>query len=195
MRYFLFAGIVGMLLIQSGCYTPEQGGLHLVSEESSQAESIQEVYHTQTTTTPEQEDLYLPAVNPNRELYYTQAATIPDATANHASTAELITALGPQVISSREAEAMMTGENFIILDVRTPEEFEAGHIENAVLLPLGELLERVETVIPNKDHVILIYCRSGNRSNQAAHLLSELGYARVYDFGGIIDWHGEIVLN
>ena len=99
----------------------------------------------------------------------------------------------PRVITAYEAENMMTGENVIILDVRTQSEFETGHVKNAVLLPLDQLQELAETVIPNKNYVILIYCRSGNRSNQAAHLLSEMGYTYVYDFGGIIDWHGEII--
>ena len=100
----------------------------------------------------------------------------------------------PQVITPQEAEIMMGGENVVILDVRMPEEFEAGHIENAVLLPLHELAERIESVVPNKSYTILIYCRSGNRSNQAAHILTEMGYTSVYDFGGIISWHGEIVV-
>ena len=99
----------------------------------------------------------------------------------------------PQVITSWEAEIMMSGEAVIILDVRTQGEFEEGHIENAVLLPLDELLERAQAVIPNKKYTILIYCRSGNRSNQAAYLLIEMGYTAVFDFGGIISWHGEIV--
>jgi len=77
--------------------------------------------------------------------------------------------------------------------MRTRSEFEENRIKNAVLLPLNELLEHVETVISNKNYVILIYCRSRNWSNQAAHLLSEIGYAYVFDFGGIISWHDEIV--
>jgi len=99
----------------------------------------------------------------------------------------------PQRITPQEAEIMMVGEHFIILDVRTQAEFAAGHIENAVLLPLNEIAERAEAVIPNKNYNLLIYCQSGNRSNQAAWLLSEMGYTSVYDFGGIFSWHGEIV--
>jgi len=99
----------------------------------------------------------------------------------------------PQRITSQEAEAMMVGEHFIILDVRTQSEFDTGHIQNAVLLPLDEIAERAESVIPSKNYRLLIYCRSGNRSNQAALLLSEMGYTSIYDFGGILSWHGEIV--
>jgi len=99
----------------------------------------------------------------------------------------------PQRITPQEAEMMMAGEGVVILDVRTPNEFEGGHIKNAILLPLDEILARAGDIIPIKNATLLIYCRSGNRSNQAAHLLVEMGYTFVYDFGGILDWHGEIV--
>ena len=99
----------------------------------------------------------------------------------------------PQVITAREAETMMDGENVVILDVRMPYEFEAGHIRNAVLLPLHELTEQIENIVPNKNYTILIYCRSGNRSNVAAHILAGMGYTAVYDFGGIRSWHGEVI--
>ena len=116
--------------------------------------------------------------------------------ANYISTTSELpgtTVFTPQVITPQEAELMMTGENVIVLDVRTRSEFEEGHIKNAILLPVNEIQQRAEAVIPNKNYTVLIYCRSGNRSNQAAFLLSEMGYISVYDFGGIIDWHGEVI--
>ena len=163
MKYIFIAVLISMQLITSGC--------------SGQG----------------QEDIYLSSVNSSQEVYNTHTAIVSEAVVNYNSPAEPNVISGPQVITSQEAEAMMTGEGFIILDVRTRSEFEEGHIKNAVLLPVNELLEYAETFIPDKDYVILIYCRSGNRSNQAAHLLSEMGYMYVYDFGGIISWHGEIV--
>ena len=100
----------------------------------------------------------------------------------------------PQTITPQEAEHMMISKNVIILDVRTPGEFKEGHIINAVLLPLDKIREHAEAIIPDKNYTLLIYCRSGNRSNQAALLLSEMGYLSVYDFGGIINWHREVVM-
>ena len=96
-------------------------------------------------------------------------------------------------ITPEEAEEMMSGA-VVILDVRTQDEFDEGHIENAVLLPYDEIAEKAESVLTDKKQIILIYCRAGRRSEIAARELIELGYKRVYDFGGIIDWPGEIVI-
>jgi len=96
------------------------------------------------------------------------------------------------VITAADAEEMMT-DNVIILDVRNPDEFAEGHIPNAVLLPSDELWDNATSVLLDKDQVILVYCRSGVRSSVAAQELVLLGYTNVYDFGGISDWHGEIV--
>ena len=97
-------------------------------------------------------------------------------------------------ISAEEAKIMMDQENdLIILDVRTPEEYEAGHIPGAVNISSTEITETVEGVITDKSDTILVYCRSGSRSAGAASELSELGYTNVYDFGGIMDWKYEIV--
>lgn len=96
-------------------------------------------------------------------------------------------------ISPQDALEMMENEDVTVLDVRSPEEFEQGHIPGAVLLPDSEVRENALGVMPDKDQVILVYCRSGRRSEGAARALIDLGYTRVYDFGGIIDWVGEIV--
>jgi len=94
-----------------------------------------------------------------------------------------------QKISAEEAYGMLKGEGgVILLDVRTPEEYEAAHIPAALLLPVDELPARAEETLPDKDAPILIYCRSGVRSANAANILISLGYANVYDIGGIIDW-------
>ncbi len=99
-----------------------------------------------------------------------------------------------QTISPVTAKEMMdASDDLIILDVRTKEEYDAEHIENAILLPVTQILEKAEDTIKNKDTVILVYCRSGNRSATAAAELATLGYTNVYDFGGIIDWTYETV--
>ncbi len=101
-------------------------------------------------------------------------------------------------ITQEEAARMMEEEDsYIILDVRTREEFESGHIPGAVCLPNEDIdLDRPEDlteVLPDRSQIILVYCRSGNRSRQASQKLADSGYTSVYEFGGINDWTGEVV--
>ena len=88
---------------------------------------------------------------------------------------------------------MDTETDFIIVDARTIEEFKEGHIEGAILIPEYEIAERAEKELPNKEQLILVYCRSGRRSKIASQALADLGYTNVKEFGGIIDWQYEIV--
>ncbi|MEG0541046.1 MAG: rhodanese-like domain-containing protein [Angelakisella sp.] len=98
------------------------------------------------------------------------------------------------MITAEEAKKMMDGESdYIILDVRTKEEFDEGHINNAVLIPDSEIKQRAEAELPQKDQLILVYCRSGRRSAAAAEELVSMGYTNVKDFGGISDWPYDIV--
>ena len=98
-----------------------------------------------------------------------------------------------QQITAEEAKQIMdSGAEIIILDVREQEEFDAGHIPNAVLLPYTQMNEQAARVLPDKNAQILVYCRSGRRSKIAAEALAALGYTRVYEFGGILDWKYEI---
>ena len=97
-------------------------------------------------------------------------------------------------ISQDEAKRIMdTQEGYIIIDARTEEEFSEGHIEGAILIPEYEIADRAEAEIPEKDTLILVYCRSGRRSKIASDALVKLGYTNVKEFGGIIDWQFEIV--
>lgn len=96
-------------------------------------------------------------------------------------------------LTPEEAKEMIDTEDVIILDVRTEEEFQQGHIEGAVLIPDYDLDKLAAEMLPDKEATILIYCRSGNRSKLASHLLIGMGYQNVYDFGGILDWrYGEV---
>ena len=96
-------------------------------------------------------------------------------------------------ITAEEAKQIMdTEEGYIILDVRTQEEYDQGHIPGAVLIPNTEIEARAEDELPDKDQLILVYCRSGNRSKKAAEILVELGYTNIKEFGGIIDWPYEV---
>jgi len=92
-------------------------------------------------------------------------------------------------ISAEEAYDIMNGtDDFILLDVRTYEEFVELHIEGAILIPDNEITDRAADELPDKNALILVYCRSGRRSEAASRLLVQMGYTNVYDFGGIIDW-------
>lgn len=94
---------------------------------------------------------------------------------------------------SPEAAKEMINDQSIVLDVRTQEEYDMGHIEGATLVPVDSILADQLDKLPDKDQVILVYCRSGNRSEIASKHLVEKGYTQVYDFGGINDWPYEIV--
>ena len=93
-----------------------------------------------------------------------------------------------QRITPQEAKAMMQKGEAVILDVRTEEEYDQGHIENSLLLPYDEIGQKAEGMLSDKDTPILVYCRSGQRSKAAAKSLLQLGYSEVYDFGGLMDW-------
>ena len=97
-------------------------------------------------------------------------------------------------ISGAEAKALMDSESgYVIIDARTQEEYDQGHIPGAILIPEYEIADRAEKELPDKDQLILVYCRSGRRSKIAAEELVKLGYTNVKEFGGIIDWEYEIV--
>ena len=96
-------------------------------------------------------------------------------------------------ITAEEAKKIMdSGEEHIILDTREQDEFDEGHIPGAILIPYTEIENEAEAMLPDKDKLILVYCRSGRRSKIAAESLSKLGYTNIKEFGGIIDWTYEI---
>ena len=101
---------------------------------------------------------------------------------------------GYRQISMDEAVKMMRDEkDYIILDVRRPDEYAEGHIPLAINVPNEEIGSAEIAKLPNKSQLILIYCRSGRRSKEASEKLVKLGYTSIVEFGGILDWKGEIV--
>ena len=92
-------------------------------------------------------------------------------------------------LSAEEAYEMMTSQEVVVVDVRTREEYDGGHIENAVLVPNESIGSEMPEALPDKEATLLIYCRS----KDAAEKLLSLGYQNVYDFGGVIDWPYELV--
>lgn len=101
--------------------------------------------------------------------------------------------IGYRQISMDDALRMMSSEiGYIILDVRTAEEYNEGHIPGAINVPNESIGNSEIPELPDKSQHILVYCRSGRRSKEAAEKLVKLGYTNVSEFGGIIDWKGEI---
>ena len=97
-------------------------------------------------------------------------------------------------ITMDEAVTMMAEESgYIILDVRRPDEFAAGHIPNAINVPNESIGTSEIPELPDKNQLIMVYCRSGRRSKEASEKLVKLGYTNIVEFGGILDWKGEIV--
>ena len=93
----------------------------------------------------------------------------------------------------KQKKIMDSGEEHIILDVREQDEYDAGHIPGAILIPYTQIEDKAEEILTDKNAQILVYCRSGRRSKIAAASLAELGYTNVKEFGGIIDWEYDIV--
>ena len=92
-------------------------------------------------------------------------------------------------ITADEAKRIMDSEEgYIILDVREQDEYDALHIPGAILIPYTQIEEKADEMLPDKEQLILVYCRSGRRSKIAAEALAELGYTNIKEFGGIIDW-------
>ena len=93
-----------------------------------------------------------------------------------------------QNITAREAKEMADHGGVTIVDVRTQEEFALRHIPQAILVPMESIGNRMPEELPDKDAILLIHCRTGVRSKLAADKLASLGYTKLYDFGGIVDW-------
>ena len=101
-------------------------------------------------------------------------------------------AMYEQITAEDAKKIMDSGEEHIILDTRDQDEFDDGHIPGAILIPYTEIENKAEEMLPDKDKLILVYCRSGRRSKIAAKSLAKLGYTNVKEFGGIIDWPYEV---
>lgn len=111
--------------------------------------------------------------------------------------AEEIEALaGPTLITLETGEAILQhlSENAWLIDVRTPQEYESGYVSGALNIPVDQIEAAILTAVPEKADVVILYCRSGNRSAQAADILEDLGYLVILDAGGINSYKGELVL-
>ncbi len=93
-----------------------------------------------------------------------------------------------QITQSHAKSIMDNAKDYILIDARTQEEYDEGHIKGAIMIPEYEIKDRAEDELPQKDALILVYCRTGRRSKIAAQALADLGYTNVKEFGGIVDW-------
>lgn len=118
----------------------------------------------------------------------TQVTTLQSTTVESAVKAEYI-----KITAQEAKEIIDTEENVAIVDVRTAEEYAQGHIPDSILIPGTQIRDLAPDMLPDLDQTILVYCRSGNRSETAAKILIDMGYTNVMDFGGILDWPFEIV--
>jgi rhodanese-related sulfurtransferase len=118
----------------------------------------------------------------------TQVTTLQSTTVESPEKAEYI-----KITAQEAKEIMDSEENVAIVDVRTAQEYAEGHIPDAILIPGTQIRDLAPDLLPDLDQTILVYCRSGNRSETAARILIDMGYTNVLDFGGILDWPFEIV--
>ena len=98
-----------------------------------------------------------------------------------------------QITQKKAKEMMQADDGHIIVDVRRQDEYDSGHIPDAILIPNESIDTEQPKELPDLDQVILIYCRSGRRSKEASQKLADMGYTHIYEFGGIIDWTGDVV--
>ena len=110
------------------------------------------------------------------------------------SVSETVQGLKYKQISQEEAQVMMAKDDgHVIVDVRRQDEYDAGHIPGAILIPNEEIDKTRPEELPDLNQTILVYCRSGRRSKEASEKLAQMGYTNIYEFGGIITWPGETV--
>ena len=98
-----------------------------------------------------------------------------------------------QITQEKAKEMMQADDDHVIVDVRRQYEFDGGHIPGAILIPNESIGTERPKELPDLDQIIMIYCRSGRRSKEASQKLADMGYTHIYEFGGIIDWTGEVV--
>ena len=100
-----------------------------------------------------------------------------------------------QITQEKAKEMMKADDGHVIVDVRRQDEYDEGHIPGAILIPNESIEDTRPDALPDLEQIILVYCRSGRRSKEAAQKLADMGYKNVYEFGGIIDWTGDVVKN
>ena len=98
-----------------------------------------------------------------------------------------------QIDQEKAKEMMAVNDGHVVVDVRRADEYASGHIPGAILIPNESIGTEKPDQLPDKDQIILVYCRSGNRSKQAAQKLADMGYTSIYEFGGINTWTGEVI--
>lgn len=121
-------------------------------------------------------------------------ANVNDSTSGNITSTTKVEASNPTTITPEDAKKRLDSEKgIILLDVREPDEYAVGHIKNSILFPLGTIESEAPTKLTDKNATIFVYCHSGRRSALAAATLVKLGYTKIFDLGGIINWPYEVI--
>ena len=134
-----------------------------------------------------------PSVTQPSETQTSETHAVPTVPETQPGATIIVGTLYKQITTDEAARLMENESDYIILDVRRQDEFDAGHIPGAICVPNEDIGTEPIPELPDKDQMILVYCRSGRRSKEAAQKLVDMGYTDIVEFGGIIDWNGEVI--
>ena len=192
MKWMLILSILLYVLFLGGCASGSAGdtAAQPVTGTSTAATS------QKVTESVENNSELISEVEPTEDTgntVETLTETDPEASSQEAGSTEKTAGVYTQ-ISQEEAKRMMAlDDGHVVVDVRRRDEYLEGHIPGAILIPNENIEDTPPSKLPDKDQIILIYCRSGRRSKEASQKLADMGYTRIYEFGGIIDWTGDVV--
>ena len=192
MKWMLILSILLYVLFLGGCASGSAGdtAAQPVTGTSTAATS------QKVTESVENNSKLISEVEPTEDTgntVETLTETDPEASSQEAGSTEKTAGVYTQ-ISQEEAKRMMAlDDGHVVVDVRRRDEYLEGHIPGAILVPNENIVDTPPSKLPDKDQIILIYCRSGRRSKEASQKLADMGYTRIYEFGGIIDWTGDVV--
>ena len=192
MKWMLILSILLYVLFLGGCASGSAGdtAAQPVTGTSTAATS------QKVTESVENNSELISEVEPTEDTgntVETLTETDPEASSQEAGSTEKTAGVYTQ-ISQEEAKRMMAlDDGHVVVDVRRRDEYLEGHIPGAILVPNENIVDTPPSKLPDKDQIILIYCRSGRRSKEASQKLADMGYTRIYEFGGIIDWTGDVV--
>lgn len=183
MKKWIFA--FGISLILGACANPNPSGTQAISDGSLMSNESTGISGSESGNTQESVA--------RSEAQNAEQSVIQNEASNQSSESPSETGAYQELDQFEAIALMMEQTNWILLDVRTPQEFASGHIPDAINLPNEDITNQEPDILPDKDQLILVYCRSGNRSGQAAKKLAAMGYTTVFNIGGVNTWPGDLV--